>query len=300
MPAQVSVIIVSYNSWPDILNCLESINQHTQGVDYEIIVVDNGSTNDSFQELLELQKRIACITLLPLGENKGFGAANNIGAKQATGDYLLFLNPDTLLINDAISEFYQFLEKSEKHIAACGGRLQKPNGEYAVSFGHFPTLFQQFSDIGFRALYKNHYNRKLSLSPPCDFTEPRKVEYLSGADIFIRKAVFDELGGFDDRFFMYYEDTDLLYRLEKAGYQAYLLPQVQLIHKESAPDNPDGSFNYTKYSMLEKSKYLYFRKNHEAGAVFWSKVFQLISLMTHWKGRYRYRLSKVVSITTKE
>lgn len=296
MAVDVSIIIVNYNSGQYILDCIESIYLHTKGVDFEIIVVDNNSTDDSFCEICE---KFVTICGLKNPTNLGFGAANNIGARQASGEYLLFLNPDTILIQDSVTEFYQFLEGSERQIVACGGRMQKPDGEYAVSFGHFPTLFQQFSDIGVRALYKKHYDRRLSLSPPCDFTEPRKVEYLSGADIFIRKAVFEQLGGFDERFFMYYEDTDLLYRLEKTGYRAYLLPQVHLIHKESTPDNPDGSFNYTKYTMLEKSKYLYFAKNHGTGPVFWAKLFQLLALVFHYFGRYRYSLRRVWGITVK-
>lgn len=299
MPVQVSVIIVNYNSGQDILNGLESIYTHTKGVEFEVIVVDNGSTDNSVGELQEIQKVRARITLLTTGENKGFGAANNIGARHATGDYLLFLNPDTLLVNDAISDFYGFLEKSEKSVAACGGRLIKSDGEYAVSFGHFPTLFQQFSDIGFRSLYKGYYNRRLSISPSCDFTEPRPVDYLSGADLCIRKSVFDELCGFDEEYFMYYEDTDLFYRLNQAEYQAYILPRVTVIHQESSPEKPDGAFNYTKYSMLEKSKYLYFKKHHGGCAVILSKMFQLISLVAHWKGKYRYRLGRVVGITLK-
>jgi len=296
MPVQVSVIIVNYNSGQDILHCLESIYAFTQEVDFEIIIVDNSPDDRS---LREIRAQFAEISSISNSRNVGFGYANNQGAKNATGDYLLFLNPDTLLVNDAISDFYRFLEKGEKHIAACGGRLIKPDGEYAVSFGHFPTLFQQFSDIGFRSLYKGYYNRRLSISPPCDFSEPRPVDYLSGADIFIRKSVFDERGGFDEEYFMYYEDTDLFYRLNQAGYQAYLLPRVTVIHQESSPEKPDGSFNYTKYSMLEKSKYHYFKKHYGGFAVVLSKLFQLISLVAHWKGQYRYRLGRVAGITVR-
>ena len=296
MAVDVSIIIVNYNSGQYLPDCVESIYAHTKGISFEIIVVDNNSTDDSFCEICE---KFVPICGLKNPTNLGFGAANNIGARKAAGKYLFFLNPDTILTDDAVSAFYKFLTESNPQIAACGGRMQKPDGEYAVSFGHFPTLFQHFSDIGFRVLFKGFYNKRLSLSPPCNFTIPQQVDYISGADIFIRSAVFEKLDGFDEHFFMYYEDTDLFYRLSKAGYQTWLLPQVKIIHHESPAAHPGGSFNYTKYSMLEKSKYLYFAKNHGAGSVFWVKLFQLFELVFHYFGRYRYSLPKTVGITLK-
>ncbi len=295
MTIDVSIIIVSYNSGQFLQNCLESIYAHTKGVSFEIILVDNASTDNSFVTICET---FASIRGLKNSSNLGFASANNLGAKSAQGKYLLFLNPDTLLKDDAIAAMYQFLESSDKNVAACGARLQNADGSYSVSFGNFPTLFQQFSDIGFRTFYKRYYDKKLSISPPCNFTDPHPVGYLSGADIFIRKEIFEKIGGFDERFFMYYEDTDLFYRLHKAGYQSWLLPQVSITHIGSSTSDSDGTFNYSKYSMLEKSKYLYFAKNHGSGSVFLAKTFQLIALLLHI-GKFRYNLLKVIRITLK-
>jgi GT2 family glycosyltransferase len=293
MAVDLSIIIVNFNSYPYLRNCLDSIFKFTSGIEFEVLVVDNGSTDNSFGQLLELE-RITRMSLIEAGENKGFGTANNIGAKRACGKYLLFLNPDTELVDNSIFDFYQFLEQSDVWIAACGGRLVNPDGSYAVSFGNFPSLFQQFSDIGFRRLYMKYYNRKLSISPPCDFNEPKSVGYISGADLFIRKSVFDQIGGFDEDYFMYYEDTDLCLRLQKSGYQSFIIPSVSIIHTGS--ETP-GAFNYSKYRMLEQSKYLYFRKHHGRFISLISRTIQIITLLTHFKPTARYKLGKALGIT---
>ena len=295
MTKDVSIVIVSYNSGQFLNNCLESIYAHAKGLSFEIILVDNASTDNSFVTICET---FVTICGIKNKENLGFSAANNIGSSHASGKYILFLNPDTLLVDDAITTMHKFLESADNTVAACGARLQNRDGSYSVSFGNFPTLFQQFSDIGFRAFYKRYYDRKLSISPPCNFIVPQPVGYLSGADIFIRKDIFQQIGGFDERYFMYYEDTDLFYRLHKAGYHSWLLPQVSITHIGSSTSDSDGTFNYSKYSMLEKSKYLFFAKNHGSGSVFLAKTFQLIALLLHI-GKFRYNLLKVIRITLK-
>jgi len=280
MEIDLSIIIVNYNSLHCLPTCLESVERSTIGVSYEVIVVDNGSNDEQVGQLHEL-KRITRMSMIENGVNKGFGAANNVGAKKAKGKYLLFLNPDTELVDNSLLKFYQFMEECDESIAACGGRLVNRDGSYAVSFGNLPSLFQQFSDIGIRRLYMKYYNRRLSISPPCDFAEPNSVGYISGADLFIRKSVFDQIGGFDEDYFMYYEDTDLCHRLQTSGYQCYLLPSVSIIHTGSASTEPIGSFNYEKYKLLEKSKYLYFRKHHGRLAAISAKALQILSLINH-------------------
>jgi hypothetical protein len=257
-------------------------------------VVDNGSTDGS---LCAIRKKFVKICGIENSLNIGFGAANNIGAKQAEGEYLFFLNPDTVLLNDCLSIFIHFLSETGNDVVSCGGRLETASGGYSVSFGNFPSIFQQFSDIGFRVLYKRFYNKHLSISPPCNFNTPQEVGYLSGADLFIKKDIFLKMGGFDEQFFMYFEDTDFFLRLSKAGYTAYILPGVRIVHFGDSAILPDGSFNYAKYAMTEKSKYLYFAKNIGAGSVFWVKLFQLLALVFHCFGRHRYSLRKTVRIT---
>ena len=116
----VSIIIVNYNTLHVLKPCLDSIIEHTIGIDYEIIVVDNGSTDGSI-EVLSQDNRI---TLIQTGENLGFGKANNKGLEQAKGKYILFLNSDTLLRNNAIKIFYDFAEQYQGKLGALGGILE--------------------------------------------------------------------------------------------------------------------------------------------------------------------------------
>jgi GT2 family glycosyltransferase len=294
MAVDVSIILVNYNSGKYLPDCLGSIYTHTKGISFEIILVDNASTDNSFATICEA---FPAIRGLKNPSNLGFAAANNLGAKYAKGKCLLFLNPDTLLTSDSITALFRFLSQPDPKMAACGGCLQNPDGSYAVSYGNFPTLFQQFSDIGFRVFYRKRYEKELSISPACTFNMPQPVQYLSGADIMIKKAIFLQMGGFDEKYFMYYEDTDLFYRLHKAGYQSWLLPQVKIIHIGSSTTNSDGRFNYLKYEMMEKSKYIYFATNHGSGSVFLAKTFQMIALFTHYFGKFNYSLLRTIKIT---
>ena len=278
MAPDVSIIIVNYNSGDCLKQCIESIYAHTQNIDFEIIVVDNASTDSSFVNL--------CVQFVNLcgiknQDNLGFSAANNIGAKTATGKYLFFLNPDTLLIDNSIHRFYEFLESAEPDIVSCGGLLIRPTGEPDTSFGNFPTLFQAFSDIGFRWLYRRYYDRHLSIAQSRAFDSPQPAGYLSGADIFIRREAFLNAGGFEEAYFMYYEDCDLFYRLNKSGYRAVILPDVKIVHHKSVSTATGGGFNYQKYALMEKSKYLYFGKNHGALSAKIAKLFQVIAVAVH-------------------
>lgn len=293
---QVSIIIINFNCGQYIFNCIESIYSFTTENDFEIIIVDNNSDDGSVSELI---KKFPEIKIINNSQNIGFGAANNTGARKAAGEYVFFLNPDTVFLNDCVSIFMRFFSESGNDAVSCGARLETASGNYSVSYGNFPSVFQQFSDIGFRVLYKKSYDKFLSISPPCNFDTPQKVGYLSGAGIFIKKNIFQKAGGFDERFFMYYEDTDLFFRLNKAGYQSFIVPEARIVHFGCSAILPDGSFNYAKYALMEKSKYLYFAKNIGTWSVFWAKLFQMLSLAVHYFGRYRCSLRKMWGITLK-
>ena len=296
MAVQVSIIIVNFNCGQYVFNCIESILKYTQTVEFEIILIDNGSMDGSVHEI---RVKFPEIRIVTNSHNIGFGAANNVGARFASGEYLFFLNPDTLLLDDCISQLYQFLLQSSRNIAGLGCKLVKPDGDSTTSFGNFPTLFQQFSDIGFRVFYNDYYNNRLSLSPPVNFNTPHKVDYISGADIMIKKGIFQELGGFDEQYFMYFEDADLFFRLRKGGYEAWLLPGVKILHYGSITTQPEDSYNYSKYALMEKSKYIYFARNRGHRSIFIVKMFQLTYLIFHSFGRHRYSLRKTIGITIK-
>lgn len=296
MNCQVSIIIVNYNSEKFIRACIDSIYKWVKGIDYEIIVVDNASASVSRSFI---KQKYPKVKLLVNDENKGFGAANNIGAKQASGDYLFFLNPDTILLDNALLKFHQFLQAKPSSIASCGGNLINKNRELTTSFGNFPSLLQEFGDMGFRKFFQKYYDQHLRIGKTCNhLTAPTQVPYITGADIFIKKAAFIDIAGFDESFFLYYEETDLYYRLNKAGYSSYVLSDVKIIHLEG-PALFDGvKLNLEKWAFWEKSKYYYFRKHKGLFIAKIIKAIQLGSLIIHYFfGSSKYPLFKTLKIT---
>ncbi len=275
MEILTSIIIVNYNCAQHTCNCIDSIYKYSTDLPFEIIVIDNASEASSVNTI---SNRFPEIKLIINKENLGFGTANNIGASQAVGKYLFFLNPDTLLLGNAIAQFHHFMKHAPSDIACCGGSLIKPDGSPNTCYGNFPSLLQQFSDIGFMTFYKKYYAAKLCMGKGCDFDEIRQVDYLVGAAFFIKKEVFEALTGFDERFFMYYEETDLFFRLNKAGYKTYLLPEVKIIHLEGVTSKSPESFNYQKWAMMEKSRYFYFAKNRSRLYSFCVRCVQMLSL----------------------
>ena len=298
MNPQVSIIIVNYNSHSVIGRCIDSVYKFVSEPSYEIIVVDNASEPASVRFIKENYPRVK---LIENTENKGFGAANNIGVQQAAGKYLFFLNPDAILTDNAVIRFYDFLEKASPEEVSCGGNLILEDGNPATAYGNFPSLLQEWSDIGFRRFYPKYYDKHLCLGKACHkATEPFRVPYITGADIFIRKEAFQKAGGFDERFFLYYEETDLFYRLSRMGYDSYVLPDVKIIHLEGPSMLKDGELNYRKWAFWEKSKYYYFRKNKGRFAAGTAKGMQIFSLFLHRLfGAKAYKLRKALKITRK-
>ena len=295
MDILVSIIIVNYNCEEHVCNCIESIYKNTKDTGFEIIVVDNASVAYSVNVI---SKRFPEVKLIINEENKGFGSANNIGAKQALGKYLFFLNPDTILLNDAVGVFTHFLENSKNNVASCGGKLVKPDGTLNKSFGHFPSVLQQFSDLGFRKFYWKFYDGKLTMGKGCDFKVIRIVDYIVGAAFCIKKQVFEEMKGFDERFFLYYEETDLFFRMHKPGYKSYLLPEVEIIHLEGVTTLSGEPFNYGMWEMMEKSRYYYFSKNRGRFISCCVRGIQVIWIVSNYLfGGVRIDLKRAVLIT---
>lgn len=223
----VSVIIVNYNTKELTKNCIDSVFAKTSGVSFEVILVDNASTDGSV-ELFEKDERILFIES---GENLGFGKANNLGYQHARGKYLFLLNSDTLLLNNAIKEFYLQMEQRSKTIACMGCLLVDGNNMRIHSYGDFPTLAKELIRKPWYLLHKfwgiqvGYDDHPLQIIDDHTF----EVEYVTGADLFIRKSVADEYGLFDSDFFMYYEETEMQYRYRKRGNISVIndLPKIQ-------------------------------------------------------------------------
>lgn len=276
MIIDVSIIIVNYNTRQMTAECIDSIFEKTSGVSLEVILVDNASKDDS-REFFSADNRI---TYIYNDENIGFGRANNLGNSYASGKYLLLLNSDTLLVDNSIKAMYDFME-SNVGIVSCGGNLISETGRMVISHGKFPSLKQEFSVIGFYKLYNNFYRQKIALGQLANEGNTDNVDYISGADIFIRKDIFDEIGGFDKDYFMYYEETDLYYRMHDLGYKSCIIPDIKIIHKEGG-SFVKKSYNLSRFKLLYCSKLLFYTKHQSVFAIVAMRIMTALFIISHF------------------
>lgn len=282
MLLDLSIIIVNYNCGTYLPQCIASIYEKTEALSFEIIVVDNGSTDHS---MATLQNQFQEVKLIYNHQNLGFGAANNRALKSAKGKYLLFLNPDTLLQNNALKHLYDFALKKGNILGCCGANLIDENKLEANIGGHFPSLKLLISDLGFRVLYPKYYQNKLSLlSTASQLKANRQIDAVCGAALWIQKDTMEQIGAFDEQFFLYFEDTDLCYRLHKAGYQNYIVPEAEIIHAESLAisTNRNEKWNPQKFKFFENGKQTYFYKHYGSLVVLFVKCISVLFVLSRW------------------
>lgn len=256
----VSVILVNYNTLHLTKDCIDSIFEKTQGISFEIILVDNDS-QDGSQKYFSEDKRIV---FLESGGNIGFGRANNLGLKKATGKYIFFLNTDTLLVNNAIKCFFDYCEgHSHDMLGGIGCLLQDKEGNTIHSFAHFPTLTSNLRDFFVAPIYKKlgkTYQRYDTTDD--DVTKDSfHVDYVTGADLFVSREVIDKYGAFDKDFFMYFEETEMQHRWSRAGYPSTIIKTPKIIHLEGGSVKiGQPKFNHRQFLFGLRSKNLYFKK----------------------------------------
>lgn len=222
----VSVIIVNYNTTDLVIECIKSIFKHTRSVSFEIIVVDNRS--DGFSAV-EIKNSWPMCHVIELNENLGFGKANNIASEIASGRNIFFLNPDTTLVNDALSTLCKFID-STPDAGACGGNLFYQDMTPAHSFYRlFPSLLVELDMLFFFLPSYLFFGRNKVFNFG---SAPLEVAYITGADLMVKRDVLDVVGWFDPRFFMYYEETELCRRIQQFRKKIYSVPTAQIIHLE--------------------------------------------------------------------
>lgn len=219
----VSIILVTYNTLSMTTECIKSILEFTKDVSFEIILVDNAS-HDGSKDYFEKCPKIKYIYN---NNNQGFGVANNIAMKYAHGRNVLFLNTDTLLNNNAVKILSDFLD-GHPQAGGCGGNLYDANGLPSYSFCKwFPSIKEQLDCLTHRVI-----SRILFLGNFC-FNKTKRimeVAYVTGADLMVKREVLDECGFFDPRFFLYFEETELCYRIRRGGYKLFSVPEAEITH----------------------------------------------------------------------
>ncbi len=254
----VSIIVISYNTKKYTKKCLESIYQKTKDIDFDIFVVDNNSSDGS-QEMIKYN--FPQIKLIENEQNVGFGCANNQAIKLSKAKYVFLLNPDTILLNNAIRILYYFINsKGNKGVGCCGGDIFDQNMLPTISHGHFPTLKHIIFEFGLSKIFKSYFINNISDGIANYGYKIKNVQYISGSAMLIRKEALDRIGLFDEDFFLYYEETEICYRIVKSGYRIMLVPQAKIIHYTSK--SVEKINNEKKITFQTTSKYLFFKKSY--------------------------------------
>lgn len=246
----VSIIIVSYNTCGLLQACLDALYKQTESISFEVFVVDNASVDQSLEMVHSYFKEVKVIALK---ENIGFGKANNEAIRVAKGRNIFLLNPDTILLNNAVKILSDFLDK-HLDVAICGGNLYSKEGKPIHShLMYLPSLYGEFDRLCRGCLSFLRYGKSIDFN----YTDkPIKVGYITGADLMIRKEVLDKVGVFDPDFFMYYEETELTYRVHNAGFDVTNVPFAKIIHLEGQ----SLKLKEVKETMFLTSRRLYFLK----------------------------------------
>lgn len=224
----LSIIIVTYNAKYFTEQCLHTVGIATADLASETIVVDNASTDGT---LTYLQPNFPNVAFIANTANNGFASACNLGAAKATGEFLLFLNPDTLIDHHALRHGIAVLKESEKN-GACGIRMVDGSGAYLPeSKRGFPWLQTSLYKLaGLYRLFPRHKSLAAYYLGHLPQNQDAEVEVMAGAFILTKRKAFEAIGGFDERYFMYGEDIDLSFALVKSGYRNLYIGTQAIIH----------------------------------------------------------------------
>ncbi len=244
---KLSVVIVSYNVRELLTACIDSVVKASEGIDAEVFVVDNKSADDTVEVI---SRDYPWVHLINNKENLGFSKANNIAIRQSEGEYVLLLNPDTVVAEGTLRGVVEFMDQHPE-AGGAGVRMHNADGTLAPeSRRAVPTpLVAARKMLGFT---KRYYMSNL----PWD--KPGKIEVVSGAFMMLRRKAIDQVGLLDEDFFMYGEDIDLSYRLLKGGWQNWYLPLDIIHYKGQSTQKSDFRYVHVFYQAM----LIFFRKHY--------------------------------------
>tara|TARA_R100000935_G_scaffold41252_1_gene62926 strand:- start:619 stop:1743 length:1125 start_codon:yes stop_codon:yes gene_type:complete len=260
---ELSVVILNYNVQYFLEQCILSVQRAIGNLDAEIIVVDNASSDDS---CAMVTRKFPQVTLIQNKENVGFSKANNQAVAIAKGKYVCILNPDTAVAEDT---FLKCLQKAEKltNLGAMGIHLLDGTGHFLPeSKRNLPTPFVSLKKVlGFtKKYYANHISEK----------EEGEVQVLVGAFMLLERSIYNDVGGFDEDYFMYGEDIDLSYKIEKAGYENYYLGTTETLHYKGESTQKDAAYLQRFYGAMQ----IFYKKHFKSNVLFDMAVIIGVSL----------------------
>lgn len=254
----ISIIILNFNTPDMTIDCIKSVIKNTKRVKYEIILIDNGSIDDSVIKISNLKSQISNLKIITNKKNLGFAEGNNIGIKSAKGRYVLLLNSDTLISSNVIGEMVAWLDTdNEIGIASCS--LKNADGTEQGTGGNFPNLLRVFAWMTFledipyldKLIKPFHpYHSKSPLYKGDTFYKfSQNLDWVTGAFFMIRRNVMDDIGVFDKEYFMYTEEVDFCYRAKQKGWLVKYDPRWSIIHFGGASSQKDNN-RINSFSIL--------------------------------------------------
>ena len=259
---KVSIVIVNWNTRTLLADCLTSIYGNPPTGAFEVLVVDNASTDGS---VALVRHQFPLATLIVNEANVGFAAANNVGIRESKGEYILLLNSDTRVLPGALDELVKFLE-NHLGAGAAGSRLLNPDGSLQHSCSPLPTLVSEGMH-----LFHLDYRRRRAMRD-WDVNRPRQVDVLLGACLLVRREALEHVGVLDEGYFMYSEEVDFCRRLQEAAWTLHWVPQSQIVHYGGQSTRQLATAMFLR---LYASKLRYFRK-HDGAAT--GRVYKAILL----------------------
>jgi GT2 family glycosyltransferase len=268
MARTCSIIVLQYNHADLTRQCLSSLLAHVNRR-HQVILVDNHSTEPDARVL---GRHFPGVTSVACEENRGFSCGSNAGAVHATGDVLLFLNNDTLIQSDFVAPLLRRFEESPR-AGIVGPRLLNGDGSFQLSAGRLPTFVQEMVDKAIAAAIDRGI-RTASRMVERRFSRPRLVEWVTGAALAIRRDVFDRVGGFEESFFMFFEDKDLCARVRRAGFEVWFDPSSEIKHLRGGSASP-------RTAAIYRTSHLHFYRRHR------SRLEQrMLAAFLHLTGKY--------------
>lgn len=254
----LSVIIVTWNCRQYALDCLASIEKGgaRRRIHIEILLVDNDSTDGTVEAV---RKAFPSVHVTANRTNAGFATANNQAIRESKGRYVLLLNPDTLVNTDALDTMTAYLDANGS-VAAIGPTVLNGDGTQQFTGVRFPNTWNFFSESFFLDRFfprSRLFGRHKSLYE--DFSKPFSVDFVQGSCLMVRRSVLDSVGLLDESYFMYFEETDLCYRIKNAGYDIHFVPSASITHFGGGEE---GHFTERRLLHYHRSLFLFYRKNH--------------------------------------
>jgi hypothetical protein len=244
------VIIVNWNTKDLLCQCIDSLTQTLKKIDTEVFVVDNGSTDGS---VAAVREKVSGVRLIENLVNLGFAKANNQAISLSSREYLLLLNPDTQVKDEAIERMLFFMD-AHPEAGVVGAQLLNVDGSKQNSIANFPSLATELLNKSLlRWLFPDKFPGK-----EMDYPGPVEVDSVIGACMMVRRKALEQVGLLDEEYFLFLEETDWCYRMKKAGWKIYHIPQAEVLHFQGKSAEAEKGKARIEYY---RSRYHYFRKN---------------------------------------